>query len=347
MSIANFKPTIWSQRLRDNLDKALVLGALANRFYEEDAQRAGGQVRINRPGQIVVSNYSGTVNYQTPTSDQLVLNINQRAYFGFAVDDVDKVQANIDLVEAYAQRAGYSMADHVDRFIAGLFTDAQAGDVTLNITGTINAGDIINAFTQAALLLDNANVPSQGRWAVISPALHAAIPKDARILQATQMGDDINRLGQNAVGQLGGFTLYKSNNLLGTGVTVTLTANANAGATTIACSALSAAIPAGAILTFGAGKYARVAATANAGATSITVNALQAPLTSGDVATYVRVRKCLFGVSDAITLAFDLETQVEALRDKDAFSDFVRANQNFGALVVEPLALGTLTVTEA
>lgn len=344
MSVSNFVPTIWSARTQANLDKALVIAARANRSYEVDAR--SGTAKINKVGDIPVSTHTkgGTVSYSEPYSTQSTLTLNQRKIAGFKVDDLDAVQANIALVENYARRMGYSLADDVDRYIASLYTSAGAGDVTVDLAA-VAAGEVRNAFAQMGELLDSNNVPMEGRWAIVSPRVRSGMFQDTQLTQATAGGDEALRTGR--IGEFMGFQLFMSNNLLGTGVTVTTTADEPQGETTVAVSALSAAIPVGTILTFGPGKYARLTAAADASDTTITVAPLTVALASGSVATYVKVRKCLFGTSDAITMAMNLMPNVEALRDVSTTDDYVRAEQNYGALVLEPYALGTLTVTEA
>lgn len=345
MSVTNFAPTIWSARTKAHLDKALVIAGRANRDWEGDAQH--GTVRINEVGDVPVNTHSrgSTIAYSDPASRQLTLTLNQRKIAGFKVDDLDKVQANIDLVDRYARRLGYALADDIDRYVASLYTSAGAGDVPLTLTGTVTAGTIRNGFADAGAMLDANNVPREGRWAIISPIMQAVMFKDTAIAQATDRGDDI--LSSGSIGRFLGFDLFLSNNLSGTGVTVTLSAAAAAGDTTLAVTATSAAIPAGTILTFGAGRYARVTADASSGATSLTVAMLTVGIPDGATATYVKVRKALFGTSDAITFAQNLHPRVEALRDISTTDDYVRAEQNYGALVVEPYALGTITATEA
>lgn len=70
-------------------------------------------------------------------------------------------------------------------------------------------------------------------------------------------------------------------------VVVTTSAIAALGATTVAVTALPAALPAEAVIYFAGTKYARLSAAAAAGATSISVYALPAALASGDVGTYL------------------------------------------------------------
>lgn len=70
-------------------------------------------------------------------------------------------------------------------------------------------------------------------------------------------------------------------------VVVTTTALAAAGATSIAVTALSGAIPNGTILYFGESQeFAMLTVAAAAGATTLTVQALPVQIESGDVATY-------------------------------------------------------------
>ena len=117
MSVSNFKPTIWSARVKANLDKALISSSIVNRDYEEEAQ--SGSARINQLGQIAVSSHSknSTVSYQEPYSLQTNFNLDQRRIAGFKVDDPDAVQSNINVVEGYSRRMGYGLAEAIDNDI--------------------------------------------------------------------------------------------------------------------------------------------------------------------------------------------------------------------------------------
>ena len=97
---------------------------------------------------------------------------------------------------------------------------------------------------------------------------------------------------------------------------------------------------------FGGGQEVRTTAAAIATATSITVEAVTTDIADNTAATYVKVSKCLYGTNDAITFGMNLTPMVEALRDKDTTDDYIRAEQNYGRLVLEPYALGTLSTTE-
>lgn len=208
MSLTNFIPTIWSARLLANLDKALVYGNLVDRSYEGEV-RFGNTLRLNRPDSITVGNYTGTVTYQTPTSTQRTLTIDQQRYFAFKVDDISRVQANVNLVDAYSQRAAYALADSVDQYIASLYTGAGAGTVALDITTA--TPNVYGAFVDLGRLLDEKNVPRQGRWVVVSPRVYAALLRDQNFIRPTETGQQMLLTG--AVGQVAGFSVFVSNNV--------------------------------------------------------------------------------------------------------------------------------------
>ena len=126
---------------------------------------------------------------------------------------------------------------------------------------------------------------------------------------------------------------------------MTLTSGASAGDTSLSVT-LTGDIPAGTKLTFGGGMYARTTALEESSEVTISVAALKSDIPNGSTATYVKVRKCLYGTRQAITWGMNKNPMLEALRDKDTTHDYVRAEQNYGALVLEPYALGTVSVTE-
>lgn len=99
----------------------------------------------------------------TPTE----LHIDQQKYFAFHVDDVDAAQANVNLVDDAMARASYALRDVIDQYIASFHKSAgvEIGSSTtpINITTADAAyGNLVNL--KGAL--DDANVPSEGRWGV-------------------------------------------------------------------------------------------------------------------------------------------------------------------------------------
>jgi hypothetical protein len=220
--LTTFIPEIWAARLQFALDKRLILAAppFVNFNYEGNVT-PGNTVHIQTPGALTAADYvpgTTTISYAVPTASSQDLVIDKRKYVAFQVDDLDRVQSNTDLVDVYTKRAAYALGDVLDLSVAALYTAAGAGDVTLNLT---SSPDAYVAFVTAAKNLDAKNVPAEGRWAVVDPDTYAQLLKDTKFTQATALGD--RTVVSGMVGQIAGFSIFKSNNLTdsnsGTGVT--------------------------------------------------------------------------------------------------------------------------------
>lgn len=209
MAISNFIPQLWSARLLANLDKATVITLGANTNYEGEIRNVGDRVKIQQPGSLSVNNYpaSADISYEAPTSTTKTLQVDQDKYWAFTVDDLDSVQANVNLVDTYTQRAAVAIAEDIDAYLGSIYSDGAAGEVSLDV-GTDDAYD---AFVQAALNLDKNNVPRQGRWAIVTPEVYADLLKNDKFIKASDLGDQVVTTG--AVGQVAGMDILVSNNL--------------------------------------------------------------------------------------------------------------------------------------
>ena len=213
MSVANFKPTVWSAELFQELDKSHILVNLCNRDYEGDITGYGDQVKINAVGDVTVSNYAPNVTSITPqqlTAAQTILEIDQAKCFAFYIDDVDQAQTKPKLMGEAMRKSAYALADTADRWIGSFHT---AAGVTVTSTGILNTGaDVLNSLSNAARALDENNVPSQGRWMVVPPWFHQLLIR-AEVMQTdgSIVADQSYRNG--FVGKSYGFDIYISNNL--------------------------------------------------------------------------------------------------------------------------------------
>lgn len=212
MSFENFIPTIWSARLLANLDKTLVALQMVNRDYEGEIRAYGDTVKINQLGDITIKDYTGA-DIDDPeelSSKQQTLTIDQAKYFNFAVKDIDKAQANINLVDGSMQRAAYAMSDVID---ADIFS-VMAADAGTKIGTSSTPQDVFedtayDLLVDLGVKLDELNVPKAGRKIVLPPWYFGLLAKDARFTR------DVNILS-NGVAEnttVGRFQLLQSNNL--------------------------------------------------------------------------------------------------------------------------------------
>ena len=131
MALDQFKPTIWSRRFIVNTDKALVFRNVVNRNYEGEI-RYGNILKINEIGDVTVSDYSASsgVSWQDVDDAQKTLIIDQKKYFAFAVDDVDAVQMNVNVMDGVMQKAAFAVANEIDEYIAALYSQAGVTNAT-------------------------------------------------------------------------------------------------------------------------------------------------------------------------------------------------------------------------
>jgi len=237
LSVDNFIPEIWSALLLSNLNKALVFGqpSVVNRDYEGEIAAFGDTVRINSIGRITVKNYTKNSDMDTPedlTDAQRLLLIDQQKYFNFQVDDIDQAQQKPKVMGEAMGEASYSLADQVDQYLAGLFTEAdlanRIGSDASPKTDLGTAGTAYEYLVDLGVLLDEANVPSSGRWAIAPPWFEGELLKDDRFVSFGTVANVAN-LSNGMIGRAAGFDVLKSNNVAKTGTTYRVMAGTSMG----------------------------------------------------------------------------------------------------------------------
>lgn len=224
MAIDNFIPTLWSARLLANLEKRLVYGqtGVVNRDYEGEIAEKGDTVRINSLGPVTIGQYAknADMNPAEELNDaSQVLTITESRYFNFQVDDIDKRQQTPQVMDRAMRNAAYGLADVADQFIAGLmWPDVPAA----NTQGAVGNALVVGfgggetnpyvALMLAGVDLDEANVPREGRWAIVPPWFHAYLLMDQRFVGSGAAAADA-RAVNGFIGQAAGFNIYLSNNV--------------------------------------------------------------------------------------------------------------------------------------
>ena len=216
MSIDSFVPEVWSKSLLSSLKKSLVIAApgVVNRDYEGEINDHGDTLRINTISRPTVASYVKGTTSITPeqlTTAQRSLVVDQAKYFAFEVDDVDARQAAGNVIPEAMAEAAYALADVADQYVEGLLRAGAANSLsTVQIDGAADAYDLL--LIPLKVELDEANVPTQGRYCLIPPWIHGRLLGDSRFIDmsASGMGD---ALSNGIVGRAAGFELRVSNNL--------------------------------------------------------------------------------------------------------------------------------------
>lgn len=212
MSVQNFIPTIWSARLNESFKKNLVYGNVVNTDYEGEIKGQGSTVKINSIGAVTIGTYdkaAGIGNPQELDSAQKTLTIDQAKFYNFTADDVDAAQANVDLLSGGIVEASYGLANVVDQYIAGFYTEVKAGNTIGNDTTPIvpTSATAYDLLVDLGVILDENDVPEGDRFVVVPAFFYGLLVKDPRYTK------DANVMRTGFVGSIDNMAVFKSNNV--------------------------------------------------------------------------------------------------------------------------------------
>lgn len=219
MAVTNFVPDLWSAKLLVALRKAAVAGGLVNRDYEGEIKREGDSVKITSINDVTIGTYTAHTDITVEDIDDATrsLLIDQAKYFAVELDDIEKAQYKKDgksPLEQAVDNAAYQLRDVTDAFLLAAMNTAAQG--TANDLGTVaihtTVRNLYDSFVDLSVVLDVANVPTEDRFAVVSPALHGRLQKLTEFIAAGDATGAATR-GNGFIGQVAGLDLYKSNNL--------------------------------------------------------------------------------------------------------------------------------------
>lgn len=213
-----FKPELWSKELLRKINDAGVMLDCVNRDYEGEIKNAGDTVHIQKIGDVTVNDYGAeAIKYQKLDGETDTLVINQKKYFAFMVDDIEKVQANIAYMQKYLDQAKKACILVQDTFLLGKAADAatknQMGEVTLTKTNVYDTFIDMRTLLADANAIDASGLGADGKrpYAVVNPKIGGIIRKSPEFTHATAIGDANIRKG--AIGIFGGFDIKESTNL--------------------------------------------------------------------------------------------------------------------------------------
>lgn len=226
---SKFIPDVWSGKLGVKFYAATCLSEVTNNDWEGEIKDQGDKVIIRTTPNITINDYQKgmSLSSQVPSSTPIELNIDKGKYFQVVMDDVDAVQTDIRLMNAFTDDASEQMKIVVERDVfANAFADAAtankgatagaiSGNINLGITATpvsITKTNVLDYIVDMGLVLDEQNVPESGRW-VILPAAMIARLKKSDLKDASITGDGTSVLRNGRIGMLDRFTVYSSNNL--------------------------------------------------------------------------------------------------------------------------------------
>jgi hypothetical protein len=240
-----FIPVVWSTKLIEKFYDATVLAAISNTNYEGEISRYGDKVEIRTRPTIVIRDYEANMPLEVdrPSSNKVELFIDQGKYFNLHLDDVMKIQSDINLMEQWSADASEQMKIEIDTdvltFMVNKAAAANRGSAAGRISNNINLGvagtpvvmsrtNVIDYLILMGQALDEQNIPETGRW-VVMPAWACSLLKRSDLRDASLTGDGTSVMRNGRLGMIDRFTVYSSN-LLPTSATDGVNGNDSDGA---------------------------------------------------------------------------------------------------------------------
>ena len=233
-----FVPEIFSKKIQNFFRKSSVIEAITNTDYAGEISAFGDTVNIIKEPVITVAAYTraASTSKQFLTDQELTLVIDKANSFKFIVDDIEERLSHINFASVGASSAAYTLKDTMDSEVlstmfAGVSTSSPdhrlGGDGNGSAIASFSANDPLDMgnvsgelsplkiMARMARLLDDSQVPEEGRWFVAKPEFYEELADtDSKLMSSDfNQGDGGVRNGLVASGQIRGFSMYKSSNV--------------------------------------------------------------------------------------------------------------------------------------
>ena len=225
-----FIPTLWSGKLLAKFYQNTMLSEVTNTDYEGELKNQGDTVRIRLAPSISISDYTvgQSLSYEVPTPIFQDMQVNKGKYFGVQVNDVLAYQSDIALMNMFTEDAAKQLKIAIENevFFNSFVTEGPAaaneGATAGKISAAYNLGtdtapidqatpeNVLKAILRMSTVLDEQNVPEDGRFLIISPYDRQLLMQSS-IAQAYFTGDQASTIRTGKIGMLDRFSVYVSN----------------------------------------------------------------------------------------------------------------------------------------
>jgi hypothetical protein len=227
---ATFIPEIWSDEVIAAYKKNLVLANLVRKMSFKG--KKGDTLHIPKPvrGSATAKAANTAVTIQANAESEVQVLINKHFEYSRFIEDITAVQALSSLRSFYTEDAGYALAKQVDDELIALgksfgdsdgadwvhsnayFIDASTG-LTSYAVDTVTTSDVFTdaGFRKLIQLMDDADVPMDGRKFAIPPSLRNAIMGVDRYNSSDFVDGRGVQNGQ--IGKLYGIDIFVSSNM--------------------------------------------------------------------------------------------------------------------------------------
>ena len=243
-----YNPKRYSAKFVHKFYEQCILAQISNTDYLGEIKDYGDSIVIRTIPDISVNDYDNgqALKYEQYGTDYKTLKIDRGKYWAFVTRSVDMKQTDLKgFVEAWTQDAVTRSKIAIEKEVfAEVYTfadDSNQGATAGAVSASFNLGtdaapltvttsNIVKFITDCGTVLDEQNIPNDSRWMIISMDI-ANIAINSQIIKANEMGESpsVLRKGQDKLGAIDRFEIFRSNNLSKGSSTSTHTVNGTSG----------------------------------------------------------------------------------------------------------------------
>lgn len=219
-----FAVELWSPKVTAYLKNLGAYADIVNKDYEGEIKDKGAQVHFFSKNGLTVRDYNvdatgfSEITTEQPTGDKKTLTVDQQKYIAFEIEDIDKVQASVKLVDEWTQTMASSFADVKDAYIHSMAVSGAATklhtDSALQVTKDNVWAEVcaLQRVLTRKKALTKAGLDYSGKRPalVITPEFQEILLQSSNYF-ANAFGNEVLRKGQ--VGHIGIFDVFVDTNI--------------------------------------------------------------------------------------------------------------------------------------
>ena len=177
MSVAVFKPELWSRTILNELD--VLTGLRKHSDYSFNGEiKYGTKLHITESGTTTIRDYvqGQDITLEDYNGDEVVLEITEQKYFAKYYDNVDTVQSIKGVMENDMKQSAKELKLEADKFVAKKLKEAvEAGTIAKSASAiTPSKTNVVEAVEAGLVALYENNVdPSTEIWGEVSPKMYS------------------------------------------------------------------------------------------------------------------------------------------------------------------------------
>lgn len=183
--MVKFNDNVFNARLVANLGEA----SLATTITTAPVERTAYSARFAPVQAGTIKDYTGEVTWDEASVSPINLTLNQKKYFAFGVDDLERLQTSTTEIDKVTGKQARGIAEEIDKFVLNLVATKATNKI-----GTTAAKIAITKPSEAyEMLVDmntelsKAKAPREERYAVINNEFLSLLEKDDRFTRNAEI----------------------------------------------------------------------------------------------------------------------------------------------------------------